>query len=286
MKGDECMIDKKLRKEQVNGRYDERGLACKIAKSISEVDGMKLQSVMGKGWNIVKLNEKIEFKHFKHLVFDILIEEKYERYSVDYDKGNYKEVIQFLLFLDRYSAKRAKKKKQIKKAASVSTPEKRKMKDKPLTEDELKKIAIDFLRKEFNMELYAPIVISSTLKSTFGIFRYNSLKKMPEEIKLSKCMIDYQPREVTIDVLKHELVHYALYERCEPFQDGTDNFENTLKRLGIKSSGYYTYKGKVHVYHCTNCENKISSRRKFNVDKYVCKHCDYPFKYRGSEILE
>lgn len=43
--------------------------------------------------------------------------------------------------------------------------------------------------------------------------------------------------EYLYDTLKHELVHYALYILNKNYNDGSKDFEDTLKRLDIGSSG-------------------------------------------------
>jgi SprT-like protein len=72
---------------------------------------------------------------------------------------------------------------------------------------ELYEIAREFLDKEFNMKLEIPIFISNRMKIMFGYFQRRNNKSW--KIQISQEFINTHQREHVIDVLKHELVHYA-----------------------------------------------------------------------------
>ncbi|MED2592359.1 SprT-like domain-containing protein, partial [Bacillus thuringiensis] len=55
---------------------------------------------------------------------------------------------------------------------------------------------------------------------TFGVFYVKSVKeRVPKVIRLSKNLIIHQEKDIIIDVLKHELVHYACFIQGKPFRD-------------------------------------------------------------------
>lgn len=110
--------------------------------------------------------------------------------------------------------------------------------------EELNKVADEFLREEFQMELDIPIKINGRLTRSLGRFviKYSRHTKQYSDmyIDLAKRMVMHKGnRDVAIDVLKHELVHYALFSKGEPYRDGNPHFESTLRRLGITSTNHY-----------------------------------------------
>ena len=142
---------------------------------------------------------------------------------------------------------------------------------------ELYDIAREFLDKEFDMKLEIPIFINSRLKRTFGYFKHT--KNSALQIDISQELINTHPREVVIDVLKHELVHYALFEQKKPFGDGDKYFKDTLDRLGVSRTGTYQSLGKFHEYRC-NCQGKAFHRKRKLREGSHCPTCK-TLKYVG-----
>jgi SprT-like protein len=134
---------------------------------------------------------------------------------------------------------------------------------------ELYSIAREFLDKEFDMKLDIPIFISNRMKTMFGYFQRRN--NVSWKIQMSQEFIETHPREHVIDVLKHELVHYALFEQGKPFRDGQQYFEDTLKRLGICSTRTYEALGKFHKYIC-NCDEAIYRKRRLPYGA-ICTKC-------------
>lgn len=120
---------------------------------------------------------------------------------------------------------------------------------------ELVSIANEFLNENYEMKLDIPIEFNQRLKRVFARFKYFVKDKVniPDKIEMSIQFIVSHDREVIIDVLKHELVHYALCSQNKQFKDGQKTFEDELKRLGIKRTGVYTIKGDTHKYVCSRC---------------------------------
>lgn len=135
---------------------------------------------------------------------------------------------------------------------------------------ELYSISREFLDKEFGMKLEIPIFINNRMKSTFGYFKYKG--KIAWQIDISKELIDTYPREVIIDILKHELVHYALFEQDRPFLDKDKEFKDTVDRLGISRTRTYQSLGKFHRYTC-DCGKKYDRKRRLQKGSY-CPKCN------------
>jgi hypothetical protein len=105
-------------------------------------------------------------------------------------------------------------------------------------------IARKFLKETYGLELNIPININSRLSRALGRFRHYPRTGQPLDIEISRSVIENHGEEATIDVLKHELVHYALFTLNKPFADGHPVFENELKRLGVSRTHTYQKKGR------------------------------------------
>ena len=117
--------------------------------------------------------------------------------------------------------------------------------------------ANNFLQTNFNIELYAKIYFNNSLKQVKGRTIFESNKEGYNEIELSGellnlSLLDPKKYDYLYDVLNHELVHYALYILNKKFSDGEDDFENTLHKLDVGSSGstknYKKFGNKVREY--------------------------------------
>lgn len=110
-------------------------------------------------------------------------------------------------------------------------------------------IANEFLRKEYGMVLSVPIVlrIESDSRRKGAFTRIQSLdensevqKDIPMRITInlsSYIMNEILREEYILKILKHELVHYALFMKGLPSKDGDYEFEQELKRLNLPSIG-------------------------------------------------
>lgn len=125
----------------------------------------------------------------------------------------------------------------------------------------MKLYASNFLREHFNMELNIPIKIDGRLTRTGGSYHYKIggkgiLIKMSERFIYGALMDETEGVDAILDILKHELVHYALHEQGKDFGDGEKEFEETLAKLNIGSSGETSKKKRLtkkknvwyHVY--------------------------------------
>ena len=157
--------------------------------------------------------------------------------------------------------------------------------------NQLTNFANKFLSENFDgMQLDIPIKINGRLSRVLGRFRHYSAPKKPVVIELSKNMIQYYELEEILDVLKHELVHYALYMQGKPHRDGDAYFENKLKELGITATKVYKHKGKVEVYAC-GCDTyeynrKLHNHSRYKGSNYTCRCCEQPLRYVGQKIVK
>jgi len=160
-----------------------------------------------------------------------------------------------------------------------------------LTVTELKNEARKFLKGVYDLELSVPVLINRRMTSTFGVFRFKQGK--PVSVEMSHNFVKSQDNEKVLDVLRHELVHYACFVLGNPYNDGHKHFEGELKRLGVCSTKTYGYKGKAHQYQCINCLKNFTRKRKMPINNeslltlhHKCVKCHTPLKYEGETTIE
>jgi len=157
-----------------------------------------------------------------------------------------------------------------------------------LTIQRLTDFANNWLQETYGIGLKVPIEIRSSLKRTLGYFQYKQSKKEPIKIALAAKLFTHYPKEAVYDVLKHELVHYALYMLDKPHKDGHPYFENELKRLGVSPTNTYKAKGFYHVYRCSSCNQVISLRARqiTKLENYRSRCCRAKLKYDGYQEVK
>lgn len=137
--------------------------------------------------------------------------------------------------------------------------------------------------KEFNMNLYCPIILNSRLTTTLGRVTYNEYNEL-EKIEFSKRYLETATDECIMNTILHELAHaFVFLETGEPH--GHDQlFRSMCNKLGTKST---SAKGKVsykegqepeikspkYTIICPGCGKIIGTRQR------ACKVTKYPIYY-------
>ena len=121
-----------------------------------------------------------------------------------------------------------------------------------------------FLKETYNLELTIPIELNGRMRKTCGWFKHTRSRVTGEgkavKIEMNRFFVENNDPITVLDVLRHELVHYALYIQKKPYNDGHPVFENELKRLKIVSQSTidkYEIKSKpinMSVYKCKKCD--------------------------------
>lgn len=103
---------------------------------------------------------------------------------------------------------------------------------------ELKKTGIEFLEKEYSLQLEIPIINNYRLRKIGGGFvYYTQPHPYPKQIEIAGYVLKYAPLETIDKVLKHELVHYALFKlHYGEHSDGCERFEKELDRLHLPNN--------------------------------------------------
>ena len=139
-----------------------------------------------------------------------------------------------------------------------------------LTENQLTQYARKFLADNYHMELKIPIVYNGRLQKACGRFLYYANNNpRPVKIDINKRFAEMNEYDVVLDVLRHELVHYAMWSQGKPHSDGDILFERELKRLGVVSQSTidkYTIKSLKQVYKCTKCKCEFKRNRRLSLD--------------------
>lgn len=153
-----------------------------------------------------------------------------------------------------------------------------------MNSDELHSCARKFLAENFGLTLEIPIRISKRMKSKLGAFqiKYQKQQVVSKEIVMSHTFLVNNSREIILDVLYHECVHYALYTLKKPYRDSDREFTETLEHLGIAKTRSYKYKGQAYLYECRKCSYQFTKRVKGYNKRYICRHCRGRFTYKGT----
>lgn len=131
---------------------------------------------------------------------------------------------------------------------------------------QLRKYAEKFLRENYQINLDIPLTLNARMRRTCGWFRFTR-SGIAKCIELNKYFVENNEPVVVLDVLRHELVHYALFVEGKPNKDGHPVFENELKRLNIVSQSTinkYTIDSKptnISVYKCKKCNQEYKRKR-------------------------
>ena len=164
---------------------------------------------------------------------------------------------------------------------------------KAIKEEQYKNMLLmgyDFVLKEYGIAGIPNIVINRRLSQQLA--RIKAAKDQYGNdtvvIEVSDRVMNYYTELEREQIIKHELVHYAFAYLGKDFRDGSEEFENELKRLNLPSGGEMKLKGKVFIYSCSNSHNEVELHRilkRTNVDQRICPCCGNPMKYKGEYLI-
>lgn len=98
-----------------------------------------------------------------------------------------------------------------------------------------RELAVKYAKKYWNLDFKLPVYITDNPERGLGAFI--SLNKKPFRIELHTNLIEnYADKDIN-GVLLHELCHWAMYVQGLEWEDGTETFENELKRIGAPATG-------------------------------------------------
>lgn len=147
---------------------------------------------------------------------------------------------------------------------------------------ELRIEANEWLQEKFEISLNIPIKANGRLKRSMGRFRYRISSNEPINIELAKDALK-NGYDTTWEILKHELVHYALCVQGRPFSDNDEDFIETCDELRVIRQGDLKLKRKRVVMECTNCGYEWIQSRKI----YGYRHtaCNAPIVFKEHRVI-
>jgi|SRR5699024_3555170 len=118
-----------------------------------------------------------------------------------------------------------------------------------LTLGKAKEVMNEFLVENYGIELDIPVEWGIGLNKKWGSFLFKeveqdikfngvsyekgSILKGSMKIVLNKELIHAKNKKLVNKILKHEALHYAMYKKGIPFDDGDAEFEAEIKRQGL-----------------------------------------------------
>lgn len=175
-------------------------------------------------------------------------------------------------------------------------------KDKAKFKEEMENYSNNFLKEYFGISLHIPIEICGRLTRAGGSFHYKKVKSshesniVPIKIKMSErfvsCALLDKEEGVSaiLDVLNHELVHYALCKLGKDFGDGDLEFEQTLAKLNIGSSGATADKKRLspkkNVWYLPEDIYYCPIRQRTYTNKHTQKEQNWSGKRTGFRIVK
>lgn len=166
------------------------------------------------------------------------------------------------------------------------------------TVNQLEKYASKFLKDNYQLEMSIPLELNGRMKRTCGWFKSLRFKDgrtpIALKIELNKFFVENNEPVAVLDVLRHELVHYALFQQGKPNTDGHPVFEGELRRLGIVSQSTinkYEIKSKPvrkSVYQCAteSCGRTYETARALsNGGRYHSCKCGGSLINKGKKVV-
>lgn len=109
----------------------------------------------------------------------------------------------------------------------------------------LEKMCKEIAKKYWELDFNIPVTINRRLNHTYGryLFKYvrdqngKVIKGVPTGIEISGKSFNNFSKFQMLDLLKHEVCHWACHVQGKPYSDGTRHFESELRRINASSTG-------------------------------------------------
>lgn len=133
-----------------------------------------------------------------------------------------------------------------------------------------------FLNERYGINLMMPITVAELPDDIQGYYEHRGTK--PSVIVIARDVMTFGSDEHVYDILRHELVHYAMHVLGRPNRDGDAEFEAELERQGVCHS-FTSLLGRYHMYACSGCSAELPSRKRFSEEQLrviVTACCEKP----------
>lgn len=168
----------------------------------------------------------------------------------------------------------------------------RKRQPKPYTE--IMPFVLGFLQDTYDIDEVPVIGISQYLtdqlaQTQYEVVENNGVQEAHIQIVISNRLMDHYSFQERWGIIKHELVHYAMFILGKEYRDGEEGFEKELKRLNIPSSQDIELRGNVNIFTC-NCNPKYEIEmhhviKNLPKDRRLCPNCGNSMKWKGTYLI-
>lgn len=154
------------------------------------------------------------------------------------------------------------------------------MKDKEL-EALVKSVSLEFFNKPFVHQAK----FNQRLRTTGGRYHLNS-----HHLDFNPKILSVFGLDTLIGIIKHELCHYHLHIENRGYRHGDREFKELLNKVGglRYTPSIELEKGVLlrWTYNCQKCNEMFYRKRRFNVNRFVCSHCNGRLKLKGQEEID
>ena len=124
-----------------------------------------------------------------------------------------------------------------------------------ITMTQVTKMCRELADEIWGVELDVPVKLNNRLSKAMGRFK---VTRQGQSIEFAGKLLKEYPLDEVKSVVKHELTHYVLYNKGEPWRDGQPHFEKELKRIGATSNFG---------------ENRLKARGTYELVELECCNC-------------
>lgn len=154
--------------------------------------------------------------------------------------------------------------------------------------------ALGFLQDTYGIDEVPLVLISQYITDQLAQTKYEVVEKDGQQqayvtIIISSRLMDYYSFQERWSIIKHELVHYAMFVMGKEYKDGEEGFEKELKRLNIPSTQDIELRGKVNIFTC-NCNPRYEIEMHHMIKnlpkkKRLCPSCNGSMKWKGTYLI-
>lgn len=146
-----------------------------------------------------------------------------------------------------------------------------------MTDEKLQQLTEQWSRQYFHRPFQHRIFFNSRLRTTGGRYHLGD-----HHIDINPLMLAEFDEDNLRRVVLHELCHYHLHLMGQDYHHRSPAFRHLLAQVGGSRYAPPTSKARrtttFWLYQCRGCGVVVRRRRRFNVNRYVCRRCGHHFK--------
>ncbi|WP_283583319.1 SprT family protein [Limosilactobacillus difficilis] len=148
-----------------------------------------------------------------------------------------------------------------------------------MTDQELLELTRRLSYQRFGRPFRHQIFFNSRLKTTGGRYHLSD-----HHIDINPLMLTEHDMVTLEGVILHELCHYHLHLLGRDYHHRSRDFRELLKAVGgsryAPPSPHHRHHSRSYrwEYQCQRCGARLLRQRRFDVRRYVCRHCGGRFR--------